>query len=122
MFNKRNALIACACLLVAGTAAAQDYRVNEELGSAFGCSEKKLVQQFVTWAQSDEQSELSRRAVALGLRMGLLAGTCAMYESGVLFEVVAEDRADSEWVLVRRKDQPDSKLRWSWLPWFEPAR
>ena len=114
--------IACIFLLVAGVAAAQDYRVHKDAGFAFGCSDKEQVQQFVATAQSGEESELASRAMQLAVRMSLAAeNNCEIYQSGMLLEIVAEDRTDPQWVIVRRK-AADSKLLWSFLPWFVAER
>ena len=121
MFNRISLTAAFLCLLIAGKTAAQDYEVHSDRTWALACADKEYVRLFVEAAQSHEKlTEFEMRAFRLAMEIRLTSGKCELYQSGMDLEIVAEDRADSKMVLVKRKD-PDARLLWSYLPWFKPV-
>lgn len=122
--------IACACLLVAGATAAQDYRVTAEKGTAYGCLQKSEAQAIlddIDYAENGDHPFWEYRFTALALvmeRLGQLvqAKMCTVYQSDAVVTIVGEDEGDPEWVQVKEKDWlVSTREMWSRREWFEPV-
>ena len=114
------------CLSLTGAAAAQDYRVTAEKGTAWGClrlPEAKDMQEY--FAEALEYDDYSMRftmtiQAAEALDFYIKAELCAVFESDDVLTIVGEEEEDPEWVQIKTKDWwRTTREMWSRREWFE---